>query len=417
MTVSAIPSPTVTVYLDLPFNTGAFFTLNDPAKGLLDNATYLLGGDLGSAEITADAYDISISRGRSTVLDQTDTGTATVSFRNFARDWDPLNTSSPYIGSFTPGNKVEIVIYGRRIFTGYTDDWLNSYSVNGDAVGSFPCIDGLGLLSRQQFNAWTATNLQKGGARVASVLNRAEVGWPAGLRDLDTGVVTLQGDSITWGSNPLNYLQLISESDQGNLFVDRKGVMTYRDAHSLTNPSPIVTFADDGSGLPFADAQLSSAGERFFSSVSVDREGGTVQTVNDAGVGQASSIRRLSLSGLLMNTDAQAKDLADWLLNLYKTPTPKVKTLTVNFAAFDDVATCSQVAALDLSDVVHVTWTPLQTGSTIDEDYTIELIEHAIPYTGPHVVTFTLAPVAQSTVFTLDDATLGKLNGHGRLAF
>ena len=40
MTAQVIPSPTVTLYLDLAFDTGTSFTLNDPTKGLLDNATY-----------------------------------------------------------------------------------------------------------------------------------------------------------------------------------------------------------------------------------------------------------------------------------------------------------------------------------------------------------------------------------------
>lgn len=415
--MSEIPAPTVTVFLDLPFNGSTFFTLNDATKGALDNTTYTLAGDLGTTEISADSYDISIRRGRGNFLDQTDVGTATVAFRNFARDWDQLNTSSPFAGTLGIGKQVTIDIYGQRIYTGYTDDWLNTYTFDGDAYGEFPCIDGLGVIARQQFNAWTTTASQTAGPRMTSILNRAEVGWPGGAREIDTGVTVLQGDNVTWGSNPFNYMQLVAQTDQGNVFVDRTGVLVYRDRLALVNPNPLLTFADDGTGIPFADASISGAGERFYSQVSIDRVGGTTQTASDDAVGQASSIRRLSISELLMTTDAAALALAEWLLSLYKDPIPRVKTMTVNFAALTDDLQRAQVASLDLNDVIHVTWTPLGLGSTIDEDYSIEQLEHDIPFGGPHTATFTLAPISQSSVFVLDDPTLGKLNGAGRLAF
>lgn len=412
-----VPVPLITVYVDAPFDTGTAFTLNHATKGQLDSATYLLAGDLGTTAITADGYDIQIRRGKGDWLDQTDVGTSTISFRNFSRDWDPLNTSSPYYGKLGPGKQVTVDIYSQRVYTGYTDDWFNTYTVGNDAYGNFPCIDGLGILGRQQFNAWTATASQTAGPRMTDILNRSEVGWPGGARDLDTGVSILQGDSITWGSNPFNYIQLVAQSDQGNAFVDRNGVFTYRDRLALVNPVPILTFADDGSGLVFADVGVSGAGKRFYSQVSIDREGGSVQTASDDAVGQASSIRRLSISGLLMTTDTQALEMANWLLSLYKNPTPKVETLVVNFAALEDDTERAQVAMLDLNDVIHLTWTPTGSGSTLDEDYSIEQIQHSIPFNGPHMATFTLAPIAQSSVFVLDDPVLGKIQGAGRLGF
>jgi hypothetical protein len=67
--------------------------------------------------------------------------------------------------------------------------------------------------------------------------------------------------------------------------------------------------------------------------------------------------------------------------------------------------------------VVHITWTPLSLGSTIDEDMAIEGIEHSIPFGGPHLMTFTLSPMTQTSVFIIGDATFGVIDGPGRIAF
>lgn len=405
----------VTVFLDAPFDGGSFWTLEDPVRGALDS-TFAIAGDLGT-NLAASSYDITIRRGRSSQLNDVDVGTATVSFRNHTRSLDPLNTAGPYTGLLVPGRAMSIDVYGQRIYTGYTDDWLNEYTVGGDAIGSFPCIDGLGILGRQQFDAWTATAGQTAGPRITDILNRPEVTWPGGARSIGTGVSTLIGDNVTWGSNPLNYIRLVAQSDQGVAFVDRNGVFTYRDRLSLVNPTPIVTFADNGTGYPFSDAKLSGTSGMFYSSVSVDREGGTVQTANDATVGAASAIRRLSIPGLLLDSDSQSLALAQWLLSLYKTPIPRVQTLTVNMLALASDAERAAVARLDLGDVIRDIWTPKSTGSQIDQNYSIEGVEHAIPFDGPHLVTFVLAPITQSSAWKLEDPVLGAIDSIARIAF
>lgn len=436
------PDPTITLLFGIDFDGGSVFTLNDPVRGILDNTLYLLGGDTGT-NIAASAYDISIRRGRRNVLENTDVGTATVAFRNYDRQFDPLNTESPLHGSVGPGVETRISMYGERIFTGYTDDWLNSYTVSGEAIGSFPCIDGLGVMARQAFDAWTSTSGEKPGQRLTAILDRDEVGWPDGLRNIAPGVNTLVGDNITWGSDPANYVQLVAESDFGNAYIDRNGVFTFRDRAALVNPVPSLTFSDefdfdlvdtDGAmlevgggtdvlggsfdfvGLPFYDAPLTSASENLYSQVSIDREGGTVQTASSDGVGIRSAIRRLSKNGLLMDSDPQALDMANWLLSLLSEPIPHLASISVDVSAIPE-SYQARVARLDVGDVIRVVWTPLNVGSTLDETYSIEGVEHRIPFDASHTVTYSLSPVTQSTPFTLDDALLGLADGIGRLSF
>lgn len=391
------------------------FVLDDPVKGLLDSATYVLGGDLGT-DITDHAFDVHIRRGRATELDDISPGTCEIAFRNYDRDFDGLNTSGPYYGYLVPGRPFTVSIYGRTIFAGDIDDWDLGYSVEREGLASAPGIDGLGLLARRDFDEWTTTP-QLSGARITAILDRPEIAWPGGKRSIGTGVAALQGDNVTWGSNALNYLQLVTLSERGVLFADRQGTLTFRDRHSLIGTTPLVTFRDDGTGVDFHGMTLSSAGERYFNRVGVDREGGTLQTVENDALIARDGARSLPLRGLLMDSDDQSLERASFELSLYGEPVQRVKTITVNVSALP-VTDQAAVAALDIYDVIRVVCQPLDTGSTIDETSSIQYVDHSIPHDASHLMTLSLAPVLQSSVMTLDDSVLGLLDGTvGRLAF
>lgn len=409
-----LAEPTVTVFLDLPADGGNFFVLGDPVKGVLGNTTYTLGGDLGT-DLTGAAYDITIRRGRASELDSIGPGTAEVAFRNHNRDFDGLNTASPYYDYLKPGRPMHVSIYGQRIFTGEVDDWALSYTVGGDALASAPAIDALGLLARREFDEWTSTP-QASGARVSAILDRSEISWPSAKRSIGTGVASLQGDLVSWGSNCLNYLQLVALSELGVVFADRHGTITFRDRHSLTNPTPVITFADDGADVKFHGATMASAGKRYANRVGIDRVDGTLQTAADSADVDQNGARSITRSGLLMDSDAQSESMANFLLNLYKDPKQTVETITVNVTALDD-ANRALVSALDIYDAVGVRWTPRGVGSEIVETMAIEGLEHSIPFDGCHMLTLMLSPISQKSVFVLGDPVLGVLGGPGRLAF
>lgn len=80
---------TVEVALDLAANgQGEFFTLDDPVKGVLDNATYLLAGDV-FVDMTDRVRSVRLSRGRSSQLSRFTSATGQVVFDNRDRFLDP----------------------------------------------------------------------------------------------------------------------------------------------------------------------------------------------------------------------------------------------------------------------------------------------------------------------------------------
>jgi hypothetical protein len=403
------PATTVTAYFDLSATGGAFFTLDSPTKGVLDGATFTLAGDVAT-DITADAMRVSVRRGRdSQLFDDIPAGNATVQLQNRTRTYDPNYAASPYAGNVRPGKRVTIASAGVSIFDGIVADWDLDYEVGGQSLAFAQCVDALGQLGRMEFDAWTATASQTAGPRITAVLDRPEVAFTAN-RSIDTGVSVLQGDSVTWSSNVLNYLQLVTRSDLGRFYASRTGVVTFRDRLDPLNVGAAVTFADDGTGVPFQGIAMSYGSELLYNRVGIDREGGTLQTVTDAASQALYGASSLSQRGLLLNSDTQSLDMANYLLGIYDSPELRVAELTVELAALDPAQQAS-VLGLDIASVISVTWSPNGIAPSLSRSCIVEGIAHDIT-PDSHTVTLSLGDADRRSFLQLDDAVFGVLDSN-----
>lgn len=270
-----VPSYQVIVYFDYPGYGSAYqwvdypapFQLDNGSVSLLDNTEHTLYQS-SPVDVTADVTSVSIQRGSDSLLfPDAVAGTATVTLNNDAscslgaRTYDPMNTVSPFYGNIIPGRRVDILAGGVTVFTGRIQDWNFSYDVSGRSIATMQCADGMAALARQEFDAWTATASQLPGARISAVLDRAEVQWP-GARALDTGVSTLKGDAVSFGTNVLNYLNQVAKSDVGLLFIAKDGVLTFKDRHAALNATASTAFGRDGApylSLPGVAGSYASA--------------------------------------------------------------------------------------------------------------------------------------------------------------
>jgi len=405
-------TPKVEVYFGDPEIPGSVFVFDDPVKGKLDDTTYVTGADgQVPTDITDACYEVSINRGRSRELDEIQAGTCAVRLRNYDGQFlpDELSDGSyPFgAGNLTPGKRVRVSVYDIALFDGVIDDWEYEFDKNGQVDAGFVAADALASLARKSFDEWTATAAQTAGPRLTAILDRAEVDFGAN-RSLDTGVSTLQGDLVTWGSNVLSYAQLVVKSEQGRLFAAADGVLTFKDRHALVDSATVVEFADDGTGITFSGVKVSTSSELLANRVSVDREGGTAQTSTNATSVAKYGVRQLSLGGLLLDSDSQAADMAAFLSGIYAEPPTRIASLQV-FLDSLTVAEQVQVLSLDLSQVVSVTWTATG-GAAMTQLSVVEGISHSTSFDGLHVVDLALSPVSQTESFILDDLTLGVLD-------
>jgi hypothetical protein len=299
---------------------------------------------------------------------------------------------------------------GSAVFYGLIDDWNLNYNPGGDNTAAAVASDGFTLLAQQTLAASTATP-QLTGARIVAILDRPEVNWDSANRNIDTGTINLQGDVIDEGAGALTYLQIVEQTESGNLFISKSGSITFQD--SLTGPSSagLVVLTDDGTGIPFSNVAVVYGSELLYNRVVVTRLNGTPQTVEDTDSQNSYGISSLNLDGLLFNSDVDALALADALIGEYSEPEYRFDSITVQMSELTTIQQNS-LLALELTDQVKIMFTPNNIGSQIVKYGQITGIEHRVGIF-VHELTFKFRTL-EFAEFVLDDAVFGLLDT-GRL--
>jgi hypothetical protein len=115
-------------------------------------------------------------------------------------------------------------------------------------------------------------------------------------------------------------MQTVADSEYGSVYVDSNGEFVFKDRLTATasiGNTPTV-FADDGTGITYANAQWKLNDDLIFNSAQISRLGGSPQTaINQPSIDKY-FIHSYNLQDLLMQTDAVALDYARlmWLVEL-----------------------------------------------------------------------------------------------------
>jgi hypothetical protein len=415
MSVATLAVVTVEIGFGVDAVGGDYFVLDDPVKGELDNTTYLLAPEDVFVDVTEYVAAITTDRGRERELDEYQTGTATVTFNDDARDLDPAYSGSPWFGQITPMRRIVIRWHTTALFTGWVDDWSIVYEP-GDNLSrvTATCVDGFGVLANQELSEITPSfSGDLSGERIARILDLAEVDFPAS-RAIDDGNSTL-GDT-TLNSNALAYLQACARAEAGYLFVSADGVLTFRNRTALLHTPSDATFSDDRTaGIPYREVSQRSAADLLYTRVTGSSEttGNDLEAV-DADAADEFFVRTLSLGTLFTVDDPQTQNLVDYHLSRFSAPELRFKSATLNMLALTE-AQRSTVASLELTDVVTVERTPLGIGDPIERMSIVDGLSHRIAH-GSWVTEVSFANADSRTFFVLDDPVFGVLDAN-RLAF
>ena len=405
--MSIIPDVKVEIEVDPSAGLQPFFTLDDPTSGVLDGDFGLAG--LSYADISLYVQGVSVERGKTNQLDNYDAGNASVLLDNTQRIFDPLGTS-PFSQQLLPRRGIRIFSDGVYIFDGIIEDWNLDYNKNGDNTATAVATDRFLLLANQQLDEYTNTE-QKSGNRLNTVLNKAEVLWPAGARDIETGQVELQADFVADNTNVLNYLQLISESEFGSLFIAKDGKLTFYDRLKGPDSTNLLVFSDDGTGLTFQEVAVIIGGEFLYNRVIIQPLDEFPEIAEDLTSQNFFGISTLYKQDLLMKNSTDAQAIANTLLVRYKNPAYRFESLTTDLNSLSDTE-IQEVLAKDLTDVIEVKFTPNNIGLPIEKYGQIIGIRHDIDRIGTHRVTFNLDTLDYAP-FVLDDAVFGVLDEYG----
>lgn len=390
---------------------GNFFTLDDPVKGELDDGPFGLAGDI-LKDVTAEVQAVSVRRGRSRELERYQAGALTVDLDNSGRKYDPAagTAITPYGASMRPRKAISVTSGGYPVFAGIVEDWDLEYDLSGGHVASVKATDGFVFLANELIEPHTTTS-ELSGERIQAILDRAEIDWPEGKRNIDDGVVTLQADAIggTADAEPVNaleYLKKVDEAEQGALFMGADGRLTFRSRSNLQILSSTV-FADDGSGIPFSNIEAAYGSEELRNRVTVTRLNGGTATASGTASIEAYGAIDFELKDVLLDDDDDTQQLADLILARYEEPILRIDALEVNTLLLTD-SEVNEVLALELGELVQVKYTPSGIGDQIDQFVRIDSIEHSIT-SERHDIKFDFSR-AEGVALVLDNAQFGILD-------
>ena len=392
---------------------GPFLTLDDPIAGKLDDPDWTLAGTI-FVDVTQYVETITISRGKSRLLDKFQAGSCSVKFDNTNRYFDPTYEASPYFGNIIPRREIRVSIDGEYAFFGIVDDWNLDYEPQGKQTAQAVASDGFTKLNNQTLAGGLQTE-QTSGARVNTILDDPSVDWPNDKRDVDAGAQTLGADTIEADANALTYLQLVEQSEPGRLFIGKAGDLVYRDRTVAPTSTDLVTLADDGTGIPFQIVSVQYGSELLYNEIVI----GSVITGETATASRGDSqtnygIINLTQDNLLMSTTDAAQSVADFYANKYSEPEFRFQQVDVildTLGAGDK----ETILGLEMGDVVKVKFTPGDVGDPIEKYAEIIAINHSIQPT-KHRVRFGFSTL-DFTSLVLNDTVFGRMDSGNALGF
>lgn len=417
-----LPSLVVEVAFEAGASTSTWLHLDDPTRGKLNTGTLGPAGDVWT-NITDYVKSIDgISRGASRVavpVIRYEAGTCTIRLDNSDRRFDPTNLSGPYVVSgqtqVTPMRAIRVranwLTSTYDLFRGFADEWAISYNMPADSEVVLTASDAFKVLANRQRAAGGSVGAgEDSGARVNRILDSAS--WSATDRMVATGDTTLQATTLAGGV--LDELQLVSDTEVGELYIDGSGRVIFRNRHAILQDSrsntPQGTFGDGGgSELDYEDVRVAYDDSTLFNEVHATRNGGAEQIASDSASIALYLVRTHEATGLLMQDDATALMWAQYLVGL--AGNPELRFSTVVIAPWEDPNNLwPQVLGREIGDRITVVRRPPGGGSAITRDAFIRGIRHDIGDELEWRTTWTLESATRYAGFVLDSATQGQLD-------
>lgn len=389
-------TPTLVVTFD--FSSGATF-----------GYPFIIGeGRLGYnilSDAAADIIDISnqvnkitIRRGYNLLQEQFQAGTASIRVIDPNGDWNPTNPSSPYYGKLVPLRKVRVSADNEFLFSGYTV----AYNYTWDKEQNIGYVDIELSDAFRLFNMSSITTVtgasagQTTGQRIINILDT--IGFPISMRDIETGSTTVQADPGT-ARTSLQAIQNIEFSEQGAFYIQPSGNAEFKSRTSIQAKSGVnpTFFSNDGTGIGYRNIVTALDDKLIINTTSITRAGGTAQTASNT----ASQIKYFphsyTATDLLVQTDAQALDIARAYTATRAETTLRVDALTLDLNTPDYASGTTAALTLDFFDTIRVKNVG-QDGTVIDKTLQCMGVTHEITPNTWNTTFVTSEPIIDSFI-------------------
>jgi hypothetical protein len=293
--------------------------------------------------------------------------------------------------------------------------WCAYDSSNPYASGSLKTYDGTtwaSVTGDAFLKAEISVSAELSGARVGRVLDEAS--WPAGDRAVDVGQSVVQAGLFS--GSALSMINDVARAENGVFFMSADGKATFHNRHKrVTTLTSEATLGDaGGSEVGYVGIGGSYDVVSLHNYARVTIAGSSVLHVGEDATSQADYLRRdFERSGLLLQSEAEAEDFADWVVFRDKDPVLRFDSVQLMPDGSPSVA-WPKALALELGDRITVVRRPMNVGAAISVDQNVEQIAHTITPSA-WAVSLGVSPVPTAS-FILDHATQGVLDT-SRLGF
>jgi hypothetical protein len=355
-------------------------------------------------DVSAYIREFNIDRGRQHDLSDYQTGTASVILDNSDDRFNPLNTSSPYYDSANSVSKIQpfkqIKISAEYdstttvIFRGFIQSYPESFGGQGaDSTVRISCVDAFKIFNLNTIGArgWqvgstgfselgVSTNLgyadaqEKSSLRIGRLLDA--FGWASADRQISTGDLDVKA-GVPTTTNLLTALKDVESAEQGQFYMSADGKATFRDRNFKRTQqfTSQATFGNGSGELPFSDVITTLDDSKILNIISVTRDGGIEQKVQDSDSVAKFGARQESLSGTLNVSDADALDVAKQRLAQFSNTGVRIEGLVVN--PLSDTALWNQALIRELGDKITIK-VPTTVSTTMEFDVHIDRISHSV---------------------------------------
>ena len=426
--VAVIGSGNYDLEIDTGYDWNAF-TLDDDLKGELNNTEYVLDGTSQFATVMDGTISLTAKRGRANTGDQFAYGTMNFTLNDTYADgvFNPFDTTSPYYDpnnnqpGLAPLREVRFSRYSSTnvkelLWVGYIVNYDYTFTLGGLDAVTVNCADFSYQLGQTFLAEWNVTE-QLSSARFDALLDLPEVAY-TGTRSIETGVATLGGAAaytVENGTSVAGYANKINEAEQGRIFVDREGTMTFQKRIGTTLGVPVADFHDDGTQIGYSAIDISFQADTVVNRASVQHAGASSPEVAEDLVSQAAYlVQTQSITDSLVHNDAAALTLAQYLIS----PDPEAR---FNFLGTEFPGTPAldqdTLALLDVGDLIAIqkSITTSAGPTQFAQDLTIEGLEHRLTLSAGHAVTYFTSPTTIVYELILDDLVYGTLDAENVL--
>ena len=423
--VAVVGSGNYDLEIDTGYNWNAF-TLDDDPKGTLDSTDYVLDGTDQYASVMDGTIGLTAKRGRANTGDQFPYGTMNFTLNDTYADgvFNPFDTTSPYydptdsLPGLAPLRKVRFSRYDslgvkKYLWVGYIVNFDYTFTLGGLDTVSVTCADFSYQLGQTFLAEWNVTE-QLSSDRFDDLLDRPEVDY-TGTRSIETGVATLGGAAaytVANGTSVAGYANKIMEAEQGRIFVDREGTITFQKRIGNVLGVPVAEFHDTNPAtkIGYSAIDIAFQADTVVNRASVQHAGASSPEVAEDLTSQAAYlVQTKSITDSLVHNDAAALTLAEYLISA--NPEARFNSIGTEFPgtpALDQ----DTLALLDVGSVINIEKSiTTESGPTqFAQNLTVEGLEHRLTLSAGHAVTYFTAPTTIVYELILDDAVYGTLD-------